>query len=211
MKKFAILAVAGFIASSTIACSDGGEENTLPSSSSGGGVQLGDSWTKKGTVELGGASNSDLGSFLDIDQDPFKVYKKVESATNKDIIDFIFDGSNFLTPAGCLTSSVAFCGAQMTGYNPELVADLVNISNVSALTAASTPDDISNYVASHFDDEGNPDDDFNSRIVIAAPAVAGGKFLVATNGGNLAFVVVSSIDGTVSVATLAIGRTPMPQ
>jgi hypothetical protein len=195
MKKFAVLAAAGFMAFSAISCTD--EEGT-----EGGGVVLSDKWDKSGTVELGGASNADLGSFLDIDVgNPFTVYKKGQSAANNSKIDLIFDGNNLLTPEGC--SSGTFCDLD------ENDAALVDVSSVSAIKAASVPSDIQDWVDSHLDADGVPDDMLMNLIVSKVSAKKGGTYLVLTTGDNLALVVVGDDLSTASV-TLSIGRTPLP-
>lgn len=127
MKKFATLAVAGFLAASMVGCPDDGTDeedgssSSTPSSSSSSGVSspgvnwvLTDitsaSWTKKVTITIGGQNNNSLGSFLDLDlalssNGAQGIYKKGTVESHKDEIDLIFDGTNIFTPGVCLEAS----------------------------------------------------------------------------------------------------------
>jgi len=123
MKKFAMLAVAGLLATSMLACTEDTEEDD-DSSSSGGGTSSpsgsawtvsdisGSGWTKKTSIALGSAAHATLGSFLDVDGNITATgggdvirYKVGEVGTHKDEVDLIYDGTNLWTPAGCNTSA----------------------------------------------------------------------------------------------------------
>jgi len=139
MKKFAILAVAGFIASSIVACGDDGtnddgdEEDTPPP------IQLPESWgTKTGSVSLGNGNKGKAGSFLDVDVYPLVAIKKEDAAAKKNVIDVIFTDGKLITPKGCGTT-VDFCKTEMTGTTSNAV--FIDVSTAT-LTATSTPAEI---------------------------------------------------------------------
>jgi len=195
MKKFAILAAVGFMAFSVVSCSDDKDDEGNKS------TPISDKWDKTAVIELGGSSNATLGSFLDIDE--FKVYKKAEVAANSAKIDLVFDGSNFLTPEGCETST--FCKDLLSDNE----AGLVDVSGVSAIKATSLPTDIQDWVDSHLTDNG-PDALLSGLIVSKVAAKKGGKYLALTNADNLALVVVND-DLTTASVTLSIGRIALPE
>jgi len=142
-----------------------------------------------------------LGSFLDVDAgNPFTVYMAGQAAANKDKIDLVFDGTNFLTPEGCVETNNSLCGARMAGYDEDLASQLLDVSNVSAIKATSTPDEILDYIYS-LDEE-----DFYSLFVVNVLAKKGGKYLLATTGDNFALITVSDV--STSSATLSISRVP---
>jgi len=133
MKKFAVLAVSALFAASMIGCPDGDPDGdssssvvTTSSSSSGPSAKVwtladltGTGWNYKGTVKLGGISNANLGSFLDIDgnieigddknatasagQGP-AIYTRSQAAAKKDDIDLVYDGTNLWTASACAQS-----------------------------------------------------------------------------------------------------------
>jgi len=195
MKKFAILATVGFIAFTTISCSDDKDDSDPQP------TPLGEGWTNKGSAKLGGASNADLGSFLDVDA--IKVYKSSEAAAAKNEIDLVFDGSNFLTPEGCVATSNALCGEKLAGFDEETAAILIDVSAINDITATSTPNDIQAYNLVH-------QAELEAKVVTAVQAKAGGKFLMFTTKDNLALVVVNSDLSTTSV-TLSLGTIPLPE
>jgi hypothetical protein len=138
MKKFAILAVAGFIASSIVACGDDGNEETEEEDTTSP-IQLPESWgTKTGSVSLGNGNKGKAGSFLDVDVYPLVAIKKEDAAAKKNVIDVIFTGDKLITPKGCTT--VDFCKTEMSGVTNE-AALFVDVSTAS-LTATSTPAEI---------------------------------------------------------------------
>jgi len=177
-------------------------DGTISSSSS----YIEETWEVQGTVDLGGISNATLGSFLDIDQDPFKVYKASEAAANKNKIDLIFDGFNFLTAEGCDDIASTLCD-KMAGYDYDYVSIMLDISNVSAITASSSPTDIENWARSISDDQAF------DLMTSATTAKTSTKLLILTypqgaefNTGNTALVTVDSKDGATTVK-LSVSRS----
>jgi len=187
--------------------SSGGNQEPVLSSSSAKGDRSSSSsevvqqpstgWDKTGTVELGGASNATLGSFLDVDANPFKIYKASEAAAAKDMIDLIFDGTNFLTPEGCVKTNNSLCGARMAGYDEDGVAELLDVSNISTITATSTPSDIASFIDS-LDGEA-----LSNLSAVKVTAKNGGKFLMGTED-NLVLIIVNDV--STSSATLSISK-----
>ena len=141
MKKFATLAIAGFLGASMLACSDDKEDDAssssvTPSSSSAppppadwtSADITGAGWTKKATVTLYGADNNAGGSFVDLDVFANGtaalpvVYTASTVAANKNKVDLIFDGSSIYTPQACLAAYAATTGCPqlfqtlMSGY-----------------------------------------------------------------------------------------------
>jgi len=149
MKKFAVLAVAGFFASSMfVACSDDSEdeEEVVGSSSSttGGGGSVSSTWTEaditgtgfiKKTISVGNLS-SNTGSLLDIDGDITqtgggspKVYKQTELTGHINDIDLIYEGTNLWTPAGCLASADCSFKSAITGSTS--LAQFYNVTSAA--------------------------------------------------------------------------------
>jgi len=143
MKKFAMLAVAGFLASSMFACTEEGEDSEDPDVTPPSGSVWtvsdisGKGWTLKTSVTLGSASHATLGSFLDVDGDITSggsgapiVYLSAAAKDNKDDIDLIYDGTNLWTPAGCAKScESSVLKNAVSGSASE--AALYKVSNVS--------------------------------------------------------------------------------
>ncbi|MDR2594034.1 MAG: hypothetical protein LBC87_04610 [Fibromonadaceae bacterium] len=167
------------------------------SSSSEEQPQPSTSWDITGTVELGGASNATLGSFLDVDTNPFTVYMAGQAAANKNKIDLVFDGTYFLTQEGCVEVNNSLCGARMAGYDENFEATLLDVSNVSAIKATSTPDEIWDYI------EANINTLIDKRV-LQVIAKKGGKFLMETTDGDLALIIVNDV--STSSAKLSISR-----
>jgi hypothetical protein len=191
MKKFAILAVTGFIASSMVACGgDEGEEEELPPP-----ISFGGGWDATGQVQLGGSSHATLGSFADLDA--FKVYLLADAKTNKAKIDLIFDGANFLTPEGC--DDASFC---KDVYNQNEVAIVKAPNGPSASASAGD-------VAQYFDGLcWDADGDFkDSCINSKVSADKNGKYFVMTSASTptVAYVIVNGDVSTSVVLDVARG------
>jgi len=190
MKKFAILAAVGFIASSTISCGDDDkdEDNTKPP------ITFGDGWAKQKNVTLGGPSASE-GSFLDVDGD-ITVYKKNDAIANKSKIDFIFDGANFLTPEGCADNE--FCKDVSTNA----AIGLAVIPSSLKIDASSKADD----VAKAFDDYcfAGGDEPIDDCILSTVAAKKDGKYFLLNAEGAAATVSFIVVNGGVA-ETVALG------
>jgi len=151
MKKFAVLAVAGFMASSMMACGPDDEDDEDLSSSSNGGTSspsTGGDWTTSSITGTGyvkkmiiGAGNlsASVGSFVDIDGNIDSdgngtpdVWKQSQVGTHKNDIDLIYDGTNFWTPAGCLTGTGCSLKSAISGSTSGAV--FYNVTS-AALTA----------------------------------------------------------------------------
>jgi len=198
MKKFAVLAVAGFIASSTIACSDDDKGGDDDQSQSSGGIKLADGWDKSGDAVLGGA-DSDKGSFLDIDVYPFDVILKKDAASKKEDIDLVFDGTNFLTAEGCATAD--YCKTELA--NVDALTLLWDITAASAIKPTTTPAEFLEWF--------NSDDNTSlteSKVISKVAAKEGQKLFVWTDKDNVAIVFVGKPSKDV---TLSIGRVAIPE
>ncbi len=121
--KIALLGVAGLTAFS-ISCSEDSEDETPP-------VEPDQTVVVPFAGTLGGQSNSDVGSFLDIEAN--KVYFSDSAKIYQNNIDLIFDGTNLKTPTGCAGGS-GFCKTQMTGStSPALLWDVTSCKTSSSL------------------------------------------------------------------------------
>jgi len=198
MKKFALLAVAGFVATSMFACSDDGddedEDNAPPP------VNFGDGWAAQGNVTLGGSGNSEIGSFLDVDVNPFKVYTLSQAKENKDKIDLIFDGNNFLTPGGC--DAASFC-KDVFNENEAMIVEIPSSESINASSSASDVAAVFDRLC--FDSAG---DLKSSCTNVKLAAKNNGKYFVLTSAtvATVAFVVVNG-EKTELKVSLGVARS----
>lgn len=160
MKKFATLAMTGFLACSILACGEdkecdeATEDCDNPSSSSSAGTVptppgsgpwtlsdlTGSGWTKTGTIEVGGTGA--IGSFLDIDgtitatgAGDFKTWKVGEASAHANEIDLVYDGTNIFSITGCKAScSASYKSAISTSTNVQGFLPIT--SNIGPGTAA---------------------------------------------------------------------------
>jgi len=184
-KKFAVLAISGFIATSMFACSDTTDEEDDPDAVPPNYI------LEDNEAALGGANNSVYGSSLDIDVTPFKVYKIGElTATVVDKIDLIFDGTNIWTPNSIKVSTDATAATLKAKY-----ANANSGAFIFAVPANITTDEqaIINAYNDALDD--NADD-----LIINNTSV-GKKFGVQSSTGNiLALVEIKDKDPAAGVS-----------
>jgi len=177
MKKFAMLAVAGLLATSMLACTEDTDEEGDDSSSSGGTSSpsssvwtvsdiSGSGWTKKTSITLGSAAHATLGSFLDVDgtitdkgAGDVVRYKVGEAGAHKDDIDLIYDGTNLWTPAGCdqSASCPSVLKTPITGTASE--AAIYKVSGISPSSSAKSIAAAANAAAA------NPSNVVNNVVV----------------------------------------------
>jgi len=199
MKKFAVLAIAGFFASSMIACSeveddpdDSSSSTTNPSSPSGGWTLSdlsGAGWSKK-EVTLGDI-NSGTGSFLDVD-DNFNVITQGGALAAKDNIDIIYDGTNLWTPYGC--TQTASCDYKSYVAGASDLAFLYNVSGCNISNTASVNDIINDSCR-----KGAP---ITNNVVLAASGI----YVLQTSQDHFALILVGA-KGTNTVK-LIVGYEP---
>jgi len=188
MKKFAVLAVAGFMASSMIACGpdEDDEDEDGSSSSNGGGTSASSSWETSDVGSgwvvreetLGDLSNSSIGSSLDIGANSLTVYKAGAAAGVKEKIDVIYDGTNFWTAYGCGASS-SNCGLKSTFSGvAETQSSVFYIIPASLAPSQSYDDWIAAFPRA---DRDNPANQATSRPVSVRP---NGIYWVLTSGDD---------------------------
>lgn len=187
MKKFAILALSGFIASSMIACGEDGDDDdggTTPP------VQLPTSWGKSGSVTLGNGDKGSAGSFLDADTYPLSAITKANAASKKDVIDLVLTGDKLITPLGCAT--VTFCKTELSGTENDAAVFLD--MNTSSLSATSTPQDIQNAIQTQN----------VTNVLNEVSVIKGGKYVMFTNDGT-AYIIVNDIgnEGSLTIGYIA--------
>jgi hypothetical protein len=198
MKKFAMLAVAGFIASSLVACGDDSEEDDDDDGTPA--IQLPGSWgSTSGSVKLGNGNKGSAGSFLDVDEYPLVAIKKADAAAKKNDIDVILTGDKLITPKGC--SSVSFCSTEMSGTTNE-AALFIDVST-STLTATSSPSDIQALL------QNVSEDDLKNSV----NAQKDGKYIMFTSyesgdSFGLAYIVINGEVG--DNAMLTVGTVIVP-
>jgi len=168
--------------------SNPGTGGSKSSSSSDPGPSTSVEWDATGSVELGGLS-ANIGSSLDVDTDPFKVYTISQLGTNKNKIDLVFDGTNLWTPHGIGTASPAvgsltsaFAGIDNDVWFFEIPSHAEN--NAYDLV----------YYMPYFDDE----------YVEKMPVSANMKFGAITSDENLALVVVNN--NTAQILKIDVSR-----
>jgi hypothetical protein len=176
-QKLALVAAAGF-AAFAMSCSDDDGDDPKP-------INLPSGFAQTGQVQLGGGTSA-VGSFLDIDANPFKVYKQSEAAAKKNNIDLFFDCTNFKTP---FAATSGFGSAELAGSTSEalfcIVPSSVTINSVKDLT-------------DFFED---------CNDVAAAVVTANGTYTVLTSDEKLAYVKVGeevgdTIDLGIAVAVI---------
>jgi len=209
MNKLKFILTASIAALLTLSCgmleeedSNSSSSGTTPSSSSGGtskssssvpggggrsssgGNELFDGFERVQEVELGGTTAT-IGSSLDIDATPFKVYKISELTGNKEKIDLVFDGTKVWTAATIGEASAGSLSTAFAGIN-----NYVCLFEVPSST--KTVEDLENaYEAAE-------------SCVENVSITAGLKFGVRTSEENYALVVVNS--NTAQILTIKVGR-----
>jgi hypothetical protein len=210
MKKFATLALTGFLAVSMLGCPDdkddeceGAECDEQPPVVTPGGdwaltdINATTNWAKKVTIELGG-DNSTLPSALDIDAlatgsnaTGYKI-SDGSAATNKQKIDLLFDGTNIFAPEGCGgAAAVAACPQSFKtamsgyvgegGYATELFAASANLNILPSMTTDQLYDAV-------YDANDNPK--VSKTLSIPVAAKPAGVYYVVTALNNKALVLV---------------------
>jgi hypothetical protein len=206
MKKFAVLAVAGFMASSMLACSDEPEDEGDSSSSgeqpsAGSNWTLSDltgsQWTLKKTVTLGSVNHATLGSFLDIDgtidasgNGSSTVYTVSGVSSHKNDIDLIYDGTNLFSPTGCLGSCPTSLKNALTGST----SDAMFHTLPSSVTPSTSACQIHSLVP------GN-----SSTIQNVITVAQKGIYYVQTNEGSRALVLIGEKNDAANTIELIIG------
>jgi len=167
IKKYALIGVAALTAF-TISCTEEeGSTNT-------------DWVVKQDQKVLGGVSNSDFGSSLDIDAD--KVYKLSEvTAAIANEIDIIFDGTNIWTP-----NSIKAGGSDIASLKSKYASSTSTAFIFNVKSSTTTADDLIDAWDDVADDA--PD-------AVISNVSTGKKFGVLTSTGNyLALVTVKEKD-----------------
>jgi hypothetical protein len=222
MKKFAVLAITGFMASSMIGCSDDPDDDnsssstTTSSPSQGGNWETSDitspNWSKKVTVTLGGL-NSSQPSALDIDTlktNSEAVRFSVGSdgngpaKTHKNKVDLLFDGTNIFTPEGCVSPLVNSCPATfktaMDGYVGENNYPTEMFYYPATTFASDSPLELYNK---YYDSNGNTYPTLSKTLVTPVEQKPGGIYFMVTARGNYALILVNggNYGGTVAGAS----------
>jgi len=217
MKKFATLAMTGFLACSILACGEdpeeceeGDETCEQPSSSSGGNQGsgpwtlsdlTGTGWTTKASVKVGGTTAS-LGSFLDIDgtidasgSGASAVWKIGEAPAHANDIDLVYDGTNIFSITGCKASCPAnYKTAISTSTNNQAFHALP--SNIGPGTSACSI---------HSAVPGTGSTVINNYVVAERST-----YYIATSEGSRAIILVGAKDATAGTVELHIGYLYSP-
>ncbi|MCL1955847.1 MAG: hypothetical protein FWF63_00865 [Fibromonadales bacterium] len=192
--KFFLLAVAFFF----ISCNDIARDNPCDPDginfnySGCPYVQPSEGWDITGTVVLGGFSNASIGSFLDLDRVPFKVYMVGGISAAIDEIDIVFDGirlfvvSYYDTPEG--TGILGY--DRLEGGKTALIWEY---------NGDKSPKKIAEFISSRID----ANDYGYSNVILNA----GKEYAVLTTEGWGALIVVN--DFTNYSVTLSIGKIHM--
>lgn len=182
-KKFAVLAVTGFFASSMlVACGDD-TDDPVPVNPSYG-------FKEAATVKLGGVGNNDYGSSIDVDVSPFKVYKVGELTTSViSKIDLVYDGTNIYSPNG------------VTVPDNNLNDKYDGVNNGTLLFRASSAETADDLVDAFY-----AADDDNALTYGVIPSTVT-KFGLLTSESNLALVKINNEDKTAQILEVLINWT----